>query len=105
MKAGTYGIFRSEGKMDAFRTFSAKQIITAECQIRQRHNDFVIFVSAVHVNDELGCDGVTPDEAKRRYRMVQIWRPEGDGIKVLAPNPILELVKLEVSGVSGKEGR
>ena len=86
------------------RTYSGKQVITAECQIGRKHNDFVVLVSAVHVNDELGCDGATPDEVRRRYRMLQIWRPDGVGIKVLAPKPILELVKLNAPNTSEKKG-
>jgi hypothetical protein len=87
------------------RTFSGKQVITADCQIAQKHNDFVILVTSVHVNDEPGCDGMTPDEVKRRYNMLQIWRPDGDRIKVLAPKPILELEKLEFREFTGMGAR
>jgi hypothetical protein len=89
----------------SLRTYSGKQMITAECQIGQRHNDFVVLVCAVHVNDELGYDGATPDQVRRRYKMLQIWRPEGAGIKVLAPKPILELVKVKAPDTSEKGAR
>jgi hypothetical protein len=86
----------------SLRTYSGKQVITAECQIGQRHDDFVVLVSAVHVNDEVGCDGATPDEVRRRYKMLQIWRPDGAGLKVLAPITILELVKVKAPDTSEK---
>jgi len=78
----------SEGSVTAF---SGAQMLTAEYKASKMHSDFVVIFSKIQVNDEPNCQGVAPEIVQKNFATLQIWRKDGDTIKVLAPTLIMEL--------------
>jgi hypothetical protein len=71
--------------------FSGAQMLTAEYRVSKKHNDFVMMFSDIQVNDQPNCHGIAPEIVQKNFATLQIWRMDGDTIKVLAPTLIMEL--------------
>jgi hypothetical protein len=71
--------------------FSGTQMLVAEYQASQNGSDYIVVFSNIKVNDEPNCQGIAPSVVKDNFATLQIWRFQGEKIKVLAPTLMMEI--------------